>query len=69
MKLPRVAPKLFAGWLALCAVGGAVVTWLSGMPFWAGVVIVAVALILNSAVAEVEDHAPGGFNNPKRKLK
>lgn len=69
MKFPRVAPKLFVGWLALCALGGAVLTWLSGFPFWAGVAIVAVALFLNGAVAEVEDHAPGGFNNPNGKLK
>jgi hypothetical protein len=37
---------------------------MSGLPFWAGVAIVAVALFANGIVAEVEDRAPGGFNNP-----
>lgn len=66
MKLPRVAPKLLAAWFALCVFGGALMSWLSGLPFWAGFVIVAVALLINGAVAEVEDQAPGGFNNPTK---
>lgn len=65
MNFPRVSAELFAGWLALCALGVVVLSWLSGLPFWAGAGIVAVALLVNGAVAEVEDQAPGGFNNPK----
>jgi len=60
----RIVPKLLAAWLALCVLGGGFLSWMSGLPFWAGVAIVAVALFANGIVAEVEDRAPGGFNNP-----
>jgi hypothetical protein len=69
MNLPRIAPKFLVVWLALCVLGGALLSWLSALPLWAGVVIVAVALIVNGVVAEIEDQAPGGFNNSNGKLK
>ena len=69
MKLPNVHPKLFVAWLALCVAGGALLAWLSGMPFWSGAAIAAVALVVNGVIAEVEDNAPGGCNDPRGKLK
>ena len=69
MKLAHINLKLLAVWLALCALGGALLSWLSGMPFWGGAAIVAVALVINGVVAEVEDRAPGGFLNPRGKSK
>ncbi len=69
MKLPNINLKLFVAWLALCAVGGTLLAWLSGMPIWGGAVIVAVALFVNAVIAEVEDSASGGFNNPGGKVK
>jgi hypothetical protein len=59
---------LLAAWLALCVLGGGFLSWLSGLPFWAGVAIVGGALA-NGVVAEVEDRAHGGFNNPDREPK
>ncbi len=69
MKLAKINLKLFALWLALCALGGALLGWLSGMPFWGGAAIVAAALVINGVVAEVEDRAQGGFLNPRGKSK
>ncbi len=69
MRIPRVAPKLFAVWLLLCASLGGLLSWLSGMPLWGGVLIVAGALFVNSLVADIEDEAPGGFLNPREKDK
>jgi len=45
----------------LCAGGGALITWLSGMPLWLGFAIVAGSLLVNGLVAEVEDRSPGGL--------
>ena len=46
----------------------ALVLWkLSGMPFWAAFAIALVGILINGAVAEVEDNQPGGFNNPTNK--
>lgn len=69
MRLPRIAPKLFAAWLLLCTALGGLLSWLSGMPLWGGMLIVAGALFLNSMVADIEDEAPGGFQNPLEKDK
>jgi hypothetical protein len=69
MKLPHINFKLFVAWLALCALGGALLGWVSGMPFLGGAAIVAAALVINGVVAEVEDRAPGGLLNPGSKSK
>ncbi len=69
MNVRRLAPQSVAVWLALCVQGGALLTWLSGLPLWSCLAIVAVALLVNGAAAEMEDQAPGGFNNPNGKLK
>jgi hypothetical protein len=37
----------------------------TGLPFWAGLGIAVVALLINGWLAEWEDNQPGGFNNPK----
>lgn len=69
MKVPHINFKLFVVWVALCALGGALLGCLSGMSFFGGALIVAVALVINGVVAEVEDHATGGFFNPRGKSK
>jgi hypothetical protein len=65
----RVQPKLLAAFIVVCAVLSGLLVWLAGMPFWGAFLIVAVALVVNGLVAEVEDRAPGGFLNPKGKSK
>jgi hypothetical protein len=52
-------------WLILCIAGGYLMTWLSGMPLWAGFSITAVSLFINAVIADVEDKEPGAFLNPK----
>ncbi len=69
MRIPRIDPKLFAVWLLLCAALGGLLSWLSGMPLWGGMLIVAGALFVNSLVADIEDEAPGGGLNPREKDK
>jgi uncharacterized membrane protein YkvI len=69
MKIPQVSYKLFVIWLLLCAGGGALIAWLSGMPFWLGFAIVAGSLLMNGLVAEVEDRSPGGFLHDTEKPK
>jgi len=69
MKIPRVSYKLISVWLLLCAGGGALIAWLSGMPFWLGFAIVAGSLLLNGLVAEVEDRSPGGLLHDNEKPK
>lgn len=65
----RIDPKIFLVWLAICTLLGKVLSWLSGMPFWVSIAIIAVALLINGIVAEIEDSWPGGFLNPWRKSK
>lgn len=69
MRAPRISPKLFAVWLLLCSALGGLLSWLSGMPLWGSMLIVAGALFVNSLVADIEDEAPGGFLNPREKDK
>ena len=65
MKVPRVAPKPFAIFVVACAALGGLLSWVSGMPYWAAALIVALALMVNGLIAEVEDRSPGGFFNPR----
>ncbi len=67
MKLPKINTRALVLWLVLCAAGGSLLGWLTGMPFWGGAVLVAFAFVINGVVAEVEDRAPGGFLNPSDK--
>jgi len=69
MRVPRIAPKLFAVWLLLCTALGGLFSWLSGMPLWGGMLLVAGGLYVNSLVADIEDEGPGGFLNPREKDK
>lgn len=69
MRVPRIPPKLLAVWLLLCTALGSFLSWLSGMPLWGGMLIVAGALFVNGLVADIEDKAPGGFLNPREKDK
>jgi uncharacterized membrane protein YccC len=69
MKLPRLSIAGSLIWLGLCGAVGTLVAYFSSMSFWASFAIAAVALITNSVIAEVEDNAPGGFNNPESKTK
>ena len=69
MRLPRIAPKLLAVWLLLCTALGGLLSWLSGMPLWGGMLITAVALFVNGLVADIEDEATGGGLNPREKDK
>jgi hypothetical protein len=36
----------------------------TGLSFWTGFAIAVVAMFINGVIAEVEDNAPNGFNNP-----
>jgi uncharacterized membrane protein len=62
-------PRVFAASLLVCAAGGALLSWLSGMPMWLAFSIVAVALIVNGVVAEVEDRSPSDAVDPKESAK
>lgn len=57
MRAPRIASKLLAIWLVLCTSLGSLLSWLSGMPLWVGMLIVAAALLVNGLLADVEDSA------------
>ena len=46
---------------ALVAWGGS--RW-TKIPFWGAFALVIIAMIINGIIAEREDEAPGGFNNP-----
>jgi len=69
VKLPHIRILVLCVWLALCAIGGSIISWLSGMSFLGGAAIVASALFINGVVAEIEDRWPGGFLNPRGKAK
>jgi hypothetical protein len=69
MRAPRISPKLFAAWLLACACLGGLLSWFSGMPLWAGMLLVAAGLIVNGLIADIEDEAPGGFPKPRQKDK
>jgi hypothetical protein len=62
--IKRLDLKYSAIGLAIAATIGALVSWLSSLPFWASFTIVIIAMILNGILAEYEDNLPGGFNNP-----
>jgi drug/metabolite transporter (DMT)-like permease len=55
---------VFAVSLAVCVALGWGLAELSGMPLWASITIVTVAVLANGFLATVEDYSPGGFENP-----
>jgi drug/metabolite transporter (DMT)-like permease len=55
---------VFAVSLAVCVALGWGLAELSGMPLWASITIVTVAVLANGFLATVEDCSPGGFENP-----
>jgi hypothetical protein len=57
MKLRRPSIQ-FVVWLGVVAAAGAAISHFSGMPYWAGALLVGGALLFNSIVAEVEDREP-----------
>ncbi len=66
MKLRRPSTH-FLVWLGVVGAVGAAISYLSGMPYWAGALLVAGSLLFNSIVAEVEDLEPhGGIGTPSK---
>ena len=64
MKLARHSWWIAPIWLVL-VVGGAFALWrFAGIPLWAAIGIMGLALLANGALAQLEDDLPGGFNNP-----
>jgi hypothetical protein len=57
-------PATFLIWVGVCIFGGWGISHWSSLSFWVGFAIVAAALLINGWIAEIEDNAPGGFNNP-----
>jgi hypothetical protein len=53
--LPALIVAALAGW--------AIHHW-GGLSFWVAFGIVLGAIVINGFIAEAEDNAPGGFNNP-----
>ena len=58
----RVIPSL-VGWAIAALVAVAIHYW-TGFSYWAAFAIITIAMAINSFIAEGEDNAPGGFNNP-----
>lgn len=55
-------PGLIGGSAAALAAWG--VSRFVGLSFWAALVAIAIAMFINGLMADAEDNAPGGFNNP-----
>ena len=66
MKLARFrfAPIPFLIGLCVAALVAWAISYFSGFGFWPAFGIAVVALLINGIIAETEDNAPGGFNNP-----
>ena len=56
--------KYFGAFVAISAIGAAVLVAVAKMEFWIAFGISALAVLANGAIANIEDDAPGGFNNP-----
>ena len=63
----RLSPRHLAVWLVVAAIGGSILSYFSGLPYWGGMAIVAAALVANGVVAEVEDRSSGEYLNPREK--
>jgi asparagine N-glycosylation enzyme membrane subunit Stt3 len=48
-------------WLAICGLLGLLGIKFLDISFWMGFCIAAIALLLNSLIAEIEDRSPGGL--------
>jgi hypothetical protein len=58
----RVIPALL-GLAVAASIAWGLSHWTS-LPFWGAFALVAGSMIINGVIAEREDKAPGGFNNP-----
>ena len=57
-------PISFLIWVSVSALGGWGLSHWNGMNFWGACAIVGGAMFINGVIADIEDNAPGGFNNP-----
>jgi hypothetical protein len=56
-------------WFAICGLLGLLGVKFLSISFWMGFCIAAVALLLNSLIAEIEDRSPGGLLHPRQDKK
>ena len=63
-----LSPNHLVIWLAVVAVFGLVLSYISGLPYWSASAIIAAALIVTGIVAEIEDRSPGGFLGTANKV-
>jgi hypothetical protein len=60
----RFAPTpAFIGLSAAALVAWGISHW-TGFSFWGAFAVIIVSMFINGVIAEHEDNAPGGFNNP-----
>ena len=62
MHIPTMTVSII---IASCVAG--TISYFSGLSFWVVLIVTVVAMFIIGIVAEVEDNAPGGFNNPSDK--
>ncbi|MFT2090934.1 hypothetical protein [Paraglaciecola sp. 2405UD69-4] len=62
MHIPTMTVSII---IASCVTG--VISYFSGLSFWVVFGVTVVAMFIIVIVADVEDNAPGGFNNPSDK--
>jgi hypothetical protein len=59
---PRL--KVFAVWLTIAALAGAIGHYAFGVSFWLVAVLTIMSLVVNGWIIEWEDRQPGGWGNP-----
>jgi hypothetical protein len=59
---PRL--KVFAGWLTIAALAGAIAHYGFGASFWLVAVLTIMSLAVNGWIIEWEDRQRGGWGNP-----
>ncbi|HYP62348.1 MAG TPA: hypothetical protein VEQ16_00585 [Acidocella sp.] len=60
----RFRPNLFLVWLLICCLVGLLLLRLIHLLFWAGFLLAAAGLLINSIVAARDEHWPGRFLTP-----
>jgi len=63
-KKPNFDPVPALGGLSIAALIAWGVSHWSRLPFWGAFALVAGSMLINGIIAEKEDNAPGGFNDP-----